>query len=165
MTFKVGLFLGLLLGAFECRAQLAHNSPAMELANDNPDGDISTSSPQSDEFFGPVFYKVKKGETIESIANQFHLTTEQFNKWNFLPQGIKPGMKVAIRFDWQKKHESKVEPEIQTATKGTQYHRVVANETLYHLSVVYGVTVDQLKEWNHLLDNKITVNKELIVGK
>jgi LysM repeat protein len=164
-TLKWYFILGLLGACFPGQAQQPGHVAGMELANDTQDGDPANMGNRSDEYYGPVFYQVKKGETIASIASQFHLRTEQFNKWNFLPQGIKPGMKVAVRFDWQKKQENKPETETQTAAKAIQYHRVAPKETLYHLSVLHGVTVEQLKEWNHLQDNKIAVNRELIVGK
>ena len=44
------------------------------------------------------------------------------------------------------------------------YHTVVAGETLYRLSRTYGVTIDQLKQWNNLTDNIISIGQRLIVS-
>ena len=46
-----------------------------------------------------------------------------------------------------------------------KYHRVEAGETLYHLSVMYHVSVNDLKAWNNLSDNTIKANKKLIVSR
>jgi len=117
--------------------------------------------------FGPVFYKVKKGETIESISAKFGISVEQFQRWNFLPDGLSPGTKVAVKFSWNKpaKAEEPVKKEEALTASRVQYHQVEPNETLYHLSVVYNVTVDELKEWNNLDDNKIRIHQKLIVRK
>jgi LysM repeat protein len=44
-------------------------------------------------------------------------------------------------------------------------HQVEAGETLYSLSRKYGVSVDDLKEWNNLSSNELSVNDKLIVSK
>lgn len=44
-------------------------------------------------------------------------------------------------------------------------HTVAKGETLYRLSKQYGVTVEDLKTWNHLDDNTIHVGQEIVVSK
>ncbi len=44
-------------------------------------------------------------------------------------------------------------------------HTVVKGETLYRLSKQYGVTVDDLKAWNNLVDNTIHVGQEITISK
>ena len=44
------------------------------------------------------------------------------------------------------------------------YHTVAAGETLYRLSRNYGVTIAQLKRWNSLTDNIISIGQRLIVS-
>jgi LysM repeat protein len=43
-------------------------------------------------------------------------------------------------------------------------HTVAKGDTLYRLSKQYGVTVDDLKAWNNLVDNTIHVGQEIIVS-
>jgi len=45
------------------------------------------------------------------------------------------------------------------------FHTVTKGETLYRLSKEYGVSVDDLKAWNNLLDNTIHVGQQLVVSK
>jgi len=43
------------------------------------------------------------------------------------------------------------------------YYTVVKGDTLYRISRTYGVTVEQLKRWNDLTDNIISIGQRLIV--
>lgn len=53
--------------------------------------------------------------------------------------------------------------ETQQAGNGTT-HTVAKGETLYGISKEYGVSVQNLKDWNQLEDNIIHVGQKLIVG-
>jgi len=44
-------------------------------------------------------------------------------------------------------------------------HTVTKGETLYRISKQYGVSVDNLRAWNHLTDNTIHVGQKLVVSK
>ncbi len=59
-----------------------------------------------------------------------------------------------------KKTKSKTEPE----PKIVLMHRVKKGETLFRLSVIYKVTVEQIQEWNGLKDNLIKEGTLLRVG-
>lgn len=52
---------------------------------------------------------------------------------------------------------------VETA-KTPIYHTVAAKETLYGLSKLYQVTIEQLQQWNGLKDNAIGIGQQLIVG-
>jgi septal ring factor EnvC (AmiA/AmiB activator) len=45
-----------------------------------------------------------------------------------------------------------------------RYHVVVSGDTLFRLGRQYGVSVNQIREWNGLTDNLIVVDHMLIVG-
>ncbi len=45
------------------------------------------------------------------------------------------------------------------------YYTVIQGDTLYRISRTYGVTVAQLKQWNHLTDNIISIGQRLIVSQ
>jgi LysM repeat protein len=48
---------------------------------------------------------------------------------------------------------------------GNKMHVVEPRQTLYSISRIYGVLVDDIKKWNGLTDNSISVGASLIVGK
>ncbi len=45
------------------------------------------------------------------------------------------------------------------------YYTVVKGDTLYRISRTYDVTVEQLKQWNNLTDNIISIGQRLIVSQ
>lgn len=51
-----------------------------------------------------------------------------------------------------------------TSTAAVQYHVVQKGETLYRISKMYGVSVDQVKNWNGLNSNLIKTGSQLQVG-
>lgn len=45
------------------------------------------------------------------------------------------------------------------------YYTVERGDTLYRISREYGVTVGQLKDWNNLIDNTISIGQRLVVSQ
>lgn len=45
------------------------------------------------------------------------------------------------------------------------YYTVERGDTLYRISKEHGVTVDQLKDWNNLVGNTISIGQRLVVGQ
>lgn len=54
-------------------------------------------------------------------------------------------------------------PETVHAQQAEQQHTVQQGETLFSISQQYGVTVGQLKEWNNLQSNNLTLGQVLII--
>lgn len=48
--------------------------------------------------------------------------------------------------------------------KGNKIHQVAEKQTLYAISRLYGVTVADIKRWNNMTSNEISVGSQLIVG-
>jgi LysM repeat protein len=48
---------------------------------------------------------------------------------------------------------------------GGKVHVVSMKETLFSISRLYQITVDEIKQWNNLADNSISVGQELIIQK
>lgn len=44
------------------------------------------------------------------------------------------------------------------------FHIVIQSQTLYSISMMYGKSVDQIKEWNNLVSNSISIGQKLIVS-
>ena len=48
---------------------------------------------------------------------------------------------------------------------GNKMHTVEARQTLYSISKMYGVAVEDIRRWNSMPDNSISIGTSLIVGK
>jgi LysM repeat protein len=51
------------------------------------------------------------------------------------------------------------------AMGGGDFHTVAKGDTLYRLSKQYGVTVDDIKTWNNLIDNTIHIGQQIVVSQ
>jgi len=68
----------------------------------------------------------------------------------------------------KKDPEIKTEPvtKITTAKKSSApvYHKVAKKETLYHISKLYNITIDDIKKWNKISGEGVSEGTNLIVG-
>ena len=94
-------------------------------------------------------HKVKVGETIESIAKIYMVTPYDIYALNpDAKNSLQPNMIIII--PESKVLDSPVETEV-TKLVGYKTHKVKRKETLYSISKIYNVTVDDLKKHNNRL--------------
>ncbi|MFI3803947.1 LysM peptidoglycan-binding domain-containing protein [Vagococcus fluvialis] len=117
-------------------------------------------------------HTVVSGDTLSGIARKYGVTVAQLKQWNNLKSDlIHPGQVLKVSGD----NTSNVKPSTdnnnnnntnkpggEKPTNGTK-HTVKSGETLYGISLKYGVTVAQLKQWNNLKSDIIYVGQTLIV--
>jgi LysM repeat protein len=100
-------------------------------------------------------YRTKAGETAYSIAQQHGMQLSAILAYNagmgsaILPQGSLVNLQ---------------EPD-KTLAATPKIHEVQPKEALYGIAKKYGVTVDELKAWNTLTSNNLSVGQQLIVGQ
>ena len=106
-----------------------------------------------------VKHKVETKQTLYSISKLYGVTVDEIREWNQLTtNALDIGQMLIIR---RVEDEKLPEVSIPRPTKGT--HIVVSGETLYSISRKYGVTLDELRKWNELVSNDISIGQELIV--
>lgn len=102
-------------------------------------------------------HKVKKGESLSSIADDYGVTIDDLKEWNNLTgNSINAGQTLVVRAEAAKK--------TATIAAGTTTHTVKSGDTLGKIADRYGVTVAQLKDWNGLASNDIKVGQKLKVS-
>jgi len=113
-----------------------------------------------------VYHVVKKGETLASLARKYHTTPEEIKRLNNLRTArLKPGQKLLVKVE--KGEEIRLSFSLTTdmfkSSSNELYlvHRVKEGETLYRISLMYGVSVEEIKLLNGLEDNIILVGQEL----
>lgn len=131
----------------------------------------------------PADYTVRRGDFIEKIARERNLTVAQVMTWNHLTsEVVQPGQKLVLHpTDDQEEDARPVATEIITAkpvrtasarpepaTKAPglpKVHLVQPGDTLYNISRRYqGVTVEQLRQLNHLKSDEVKPGQKLIVA-
>ncbi len=105
-----------------------------------------------------TIYRVKKGDTPAKIAQQFDAKVSDLKTWNHLwgERYIYPGQKLII---WTKSpdgtHKNRNLADVENgisddSVQGPGLHVVQPGDTLWDISRKYGISVQNLKKWNHI---------------
>ncbi len=106
-------------------------------------------------------HTVVAGEGLFSISKKYGVTVDNIVTWNNLTSSaINVGQTLIVSAPVNNKPAS----QLPTSANATT-HTVVAGEGLYSISKNYGVTVEEIKQWNNLSSNAIDVGQVLVVKK
>jgi LysM repeat protein len=129
-------------------------------------------------------HAIAKGETLSGLAKKYHTTVGDIMRLNGMDSKsvLHIGQKVKIPSAPVKQNvnnqrnmtgtrpvasapESSATPvEEPRVNETSATHMVGKKETLYGIGKKYNVTVDQIKEWNHLSGNNIHEGQHLIIN-
>ncbi|WP_255484362.1 lytic transglycosylase domain-containing protein [Granulicella sp. 5B5] len=101
------------------------------------------------------FHVVKAGETLDQIADTMHSHASEIAEFNELKpaQPIEEGDELVV-------------PVAASPTfRGSQRYTLRRNDTLVTVADRFGVTVEQLREWNHLKSSRVAPGHSLYVSE
>ena len=109
-----------------------------------------------------TIHKVQAKETLYSLSQQYNVPMEDIRQWNKLTgDALSIGQELIIR-----NGQGSAKPVVIESTpedlKGR--HTVGQQETLYSISRQYGVTVQQLREWNDLQNADLKIGQLLYIA-
>ena len=161
-------------------ARAFHTTPRAIVQANNLDGDenlraeseliipVAPGKHPSDELASysrrATTYKVRKGDTVETVADNFGVPPAMVRRWNHLKGDSVRGRRVlyihlpvapdAPKATQAVASKSKPKKKLQAdASKSVVHHKVQPGETLYSIAKSHNVTVDDLKENNGNLAN------------
>jgi len=107
-----------------------------------------------------LIHKAAPRETLFSIARQYNVSVDDIKTWNNLKDNsLSLGQDIII------KRKPPADPIVtKEAPSAAKTHTVVAKETLFSISRQYGMTIQQLKEWNGIQENELKVGQVLSVA-
>lgn len=109
----------------------------------------------------PSFYVVQKGDNLSAIAKKFNTTVADIQEWNKLTStNVSLGASLQVV-----KSPTEKEEVADTVERKDIAYSVQKGDNLGLLAKKFGVTVDELKQWNNLKSNAIAVGNSLIVAK
>lgn len=141
-----------------------HKSEAKE-ENSAPDIEEEQAADSERE----VTYRVRRGDSLGSIARRYHVTTAQIKEWNGLRSNmIHPGQKLVIRTGAKASVSAAKSGTSSKKSKSRQqsarYYTVKRGDTLSGIASKYkGVTVTQIKRANNLRSNNIRPGQCLLI--
>lgn len=141
-------------------------------------GDVKVSSDRVSE----TVHVVKKGDTLYRIAKQYSVTVEEIKRANNLKsERLQLGQKLLIPTKLAQRTNGNSSLSLrshgletfvneplhakQQENSDYLYHIVQPGETLYRISLNYGVSLEVLKKINNLESNIITVGQKLKIPK
>jgi LysM repeat protein len=103
-----------------------------------------------------IIHLVGDKETLYGLSKRYGVTIQRILEFNpSADGGLESGQLVKIPYV----------PRTRTQTAEGMRHKVQPKETLFAIARMYSVTVDDIKQWNNLKDNSISVGQELLVSK
>ncbi len=119
-----------------------------------------------------VYHKVKRGDSVSEIAEQYNVTSKSIVDLNDIVDN-KIIIGRTLKIDKSKKLITNPEkPQTYAAAENRKVnkgksayitHIVERNETLGHIALKYHTLAKDIRKWNDLNSNKIVVGQELIV--
>lgn len=100
-----------------------------------------------------IVHQVSEKETLYAISRRYGVTVNQILEFNKTADaGLEIGQILKVPYIPKPK-----------VPKGVTVHKVAEKETLFSISRLYGVTIDELKQWNNLGDNALALGQELMI--
>ncbi len=138
---------------------------------------------------GETIYTVKKGDSLYKISKKFGVSIRDLKKENkIISHRIKPGVKLHIpeKVEGTTKIKTSQKPILskeksdgkprrpdtiastsitEKETENTEFYKVKKGDTLISISRKYSLSIDELKEINHLRSSRLRPGQQLIVKR
>ncbi|MEJ7644099.1 MAG: LysM peptidoglycan-binding domain-containing protein [Chryseolinea sp.] len=109
-------------------------------------------------------HTVAAKETMFSISQAYNVSIEEIKQWNNLTSNaLSIGQTIVIKKTATKPAAPSPAKPVTTSSSAKGKHTVAAKETMFSISKQYGITVQQLKDWNMLEGNELSIGQELSV--
>jgi len=120
-----------------------------------------------------IYHVIEQGETFYSISREFKVTISDIIGWNHIKEyKLDVGQKIVVGapeprapsvYQSPVNNNTIIVPLPKNIISDDKYHSVQPKETLFSISKMYNITIDQLKKWNSLSDNSISIGQKLRV--
>ena len=115
-----------------------------------------------------AFYISAKDESLYDIAQKNGILLKNLEEYNSLQQAdiLTEGTKVNLQpMIIVKESQQSPTKDVEVKAVSNKIHVVQSGESLYGISKKYALTVSDLKSWNQLLNDHISVGQQLIISK
>jgi LysM repeat protein len=105
-----------------------------------------------------IIHQIDEKETLYAISRRYGVPITSILEHNPTADGgLSVGQLLKVPY------VPKSKPAIVAG--GDKIHKVAAKETLFSISRLYDVSVDEIKAWNNLKDNALSLGQELVIKK
>ena len=117
-----------------------------------------------------VKYRVKSGDYLGKIARRYGVRVSQIKRWNGLrSNNLRIGQRLTIyprNPSVKAPSTSKSKPKTVVDKTGKKTYKVKSGDSLWSIAQQFpGVSVDNIKKWNNLSNNKLKIGMILVVSE
>lgn len=114
-----------------------------------------------------VFYRVRRGDTLVSIADRFGLSLAQLHSWNRLHGSfIRAGQRLRVSEPTRVARSRRTTSRSAPATPShVRYYRVRSGDTLGAIAARFDLSLAQLRRWNRLKGSSIRPGQRLRIAE
>ncbi len=132
-----------------------------------------TPAPASTKPNYKIIHTIQAGETIFRVSKIYNVSVDNIKQWNNLAENtVEIGQELVIMggntkpavYTESAPTKTYSSPTI-TSSNNVQYHTLQAGETVFRVSKLYNVTVDDLVRWNNIKNFAVSVGQRLVVKK
>ncbi|MGI4873627.1 MAG: LysM peptidoglycan-binding domain-containing protein [Janthinobacterium lividum] len=116
----------------------------------------------------PTTYTVRPGDNLTKLARTYSLTVAQLKTWNNLGDGgVEAGQRLRLTAPAETAMpvaiaaRKEARPEVPSLKRNT--HTVQPGDTLYNISRRFGMSVEELRQLNHLQTDEVKLGQKLVV--
>ncbi|MEA5458103.1 LysM peptidoglycan-binding domain-containing protein [Arcicella sp. LKC2W] len=116
-----------------------------------------------------IIHTIQAGETIYRVSKIYGVSVESIKNWNTLSDNtVEIGQELKILGGNVKPNYT---GELTSTTADTnqnnnyKYHILKAGETVFRVSQIYGVTVDEVVKWNNIKNFSVSVGQKIVIKK
>jgi membrane-bound lytic murein transglycosylase D len=153
-----------------------NNNPTTVYTPTPPVSKPFTPAPASTKPNYKIIHTIQAGETIFRVSKLYGVSVDDIKAWNnlsintveigqelvILGGNTKPAITIAQTPPPTKTYTA---PVTQSSSNNTQYHTLQAGETVFRVSKLYNVSVDDIVKWNNIKGFAVSVGQRLVVKK
>ncbi len=117
------------------------------------------------------YYRIRRGDTLTSISQQFNVSVAQIRRWNKLRSSrivagqslrVAPPSSSSVSSSTSSTQSENSSRSSSGSNEGRQIHyQVQKGDTLWSISQRFGVTSSQIRKWNNLRGSRIDAGQTL----
>ena len=124
-------------------------------SNDTSSSQTSTES---------IVYRVRSGDTLGEIAETYNVRTNDLRRWNNIQgSGIRTGQRLTIYAQNANTNATSTSATTSKSESSSISYSVRRGDSLYVIARRYGVTIENLRQWNQLSTDKIKPGQKLTI--
>jgi membrane-bound lytic murein transglycosylase D len=127
----------------------------------NPDENRKLAGSASHSNGNTVKYKVRRGDSIGKIANKFGVTIVQLKKWNQISSNKVAFGKILVIHG--KDVTNSIGDNTTHKTSNIVRYTVKNGDSIGKIADKFGVSIEDIKQWNTLKSDKVVVGKALSI--